>query len=95
MPGDLKIISVDDHVLEPKTVWQDRVPAKYRDRVAEEVRHVRALTWTPMSSLALWSAWSACEVPTGETGDTHRSPSPTSVALACGPLAPVRPEQAV
>jgi predicted TIM-barrel fold metal-dependent hydrolase len=32
MPGDLKIISVDDHVLEPKTVWQDRVPAKYRDR---------------------------------------------------------------
>ena len=21
MPGDLKIISVDDHVLEPKTVW--------------------------------------------------------------------------
>lgn len=26
-----KIISVDDHVLEPATVWSDRLPAKYRD----------------------------------------------------------------
>jgi predicted TIM-barrel fold metal-dependent hydrolase len=25
------LISVDDHVLEPPTLWQDRVPAKYRD----------------------------------------------------------------
>jgi predicted TIM-barrel fold metal-dependent hydrolase len=25
------MISVDDHVLEPKHLWQDRVPAKYRD----------------------------------------------------------------
>src|SRR5579863_8126594 len=24
------MISVDDHVLEPPAVWQDRVPAKYR-----------------------------------------------------------------
>ena len=26
-----KIISVDDHVIEPAHVWQDRLPAKYRD----------------------------------------------------------------
>ena len=26
-----KIISVDDHVVEPPNVWQDRLPAKYRD----------------------------------------------------------------
>ncbi|MEO6126514.1 MAG: amidohydrolase family protein [Ilumatobacteraceae bacterium] len=26
-----KIISVDDHVIEPATVWSDRLPAKYRD----------------------------------------------------------------
>ena len=26
-----KIISVDDHVLEPATVWTDRLPAKYQD----------------------------------------------------------------
>jgi len=26
-----KIISVDDHVIEPPNVWQDRLPARYRD----------------------------------------------------------------
>ena len=26
-----KIISVDDHVVEPPNVWQDRLPAKYRE----------------------------------------------------------------
>ncbi len=26
-----KIISVDDHVIEPASVWSDRLPAKYRD----------------------------------------------------------------
>ena len=26
-----KIVSVDDHVIEPANVWQDRLPAKYRD----------------------------------------------------------------
>jgi len=26
-----KIISVDDHVVEPPGVWQDRLPAKYRE----------------------------------------------------------------
>ena len=26
------IISVDDHVIEPPHVWQDYVPAKFRDR---------------------------------------------------------------
>ena len=30
--GDFpKIISVDDHVIEPAHVWQDRLPAKYKD----------------------------------------------------------------
>jgi predicted TIM-barrel fold metal-dependent hydrolase len=34
-----KIISVDDHVIEPAHVWQDRLPARYRDvgpRVVQE-----------------------------------------------------------
>ena len=26
-----RIISVDDHVVEPPDVWQKRLPAKYRD----------------------------------------------------------------
>ena len=25
------IVSVDDHVIEPPNVWQDRLPARYRD----------------------------------------------------------------
>jgi predicted TIM-barrel fold metal-dependent hydrolase len=28
-----KLISVDDHIIEPKTLWVDRVPAKLRERV--------------------------------------------------------------
>ena len=27
----LKLFSADDHIIEHATVWQDRVPAKYRD----------------------------------------------------------------
>ena len=26
------MVSVDDHVLEPASVWQDRVPARYREK---------------------------------------------------------------
>src|SRR4051812_12742632 len=28
---DVKLISVDDHVVEPPHVWTDRLPKKYRD----------------------------------------------------------------
>jgi predicted TIM-barrel fold metal-dependent hydrolase len=31
MPEIPKIISVDDHVLEPPNVWQDRLPAKFKE----------------------------------------------------------------
>lgn len=31
MPEDVQIVSVDDHVIEHPNVWQDRLPAKYRD----------------------------------------------------------------
>ena len=33
-----KIISVDDHVIEPPNVWQDRLPAKYKDIGPRSVR---------------------------------------------------------
>ena len=38
-----KIISVDDHVIEPRNVWLDRLPAKYHDvgpRVIQERGHM-------------------------------------------------------
>jgi predicted TIM-barrel fold metal-dependent hydrolase len=31
LPDDVQIISVDDHVIEPKTVWQDHLAAKHRE----------------------------------------------------------------
>lgn len=41
-----KIVSVDDHVMEPPHVWTDRLPAKYRDigpRI--ERRHIESLSF--------------------------------------------------
>ena len=34
-----KFISVDDHVIEPPTVWLDRLPAKYHDVAPRVERH--------------------------------------------------------
>jgi predicted TIM-barrel fold metal-dependent hydrolase len=31
LPSDAQVISVDDHVIEHPTVWQDRLPAKHRE----------------------------------------------------------------
>jgi predicted TIM-barrel fold metal-dependent hydrolase len=31
LPKDVQIVSVDDHVIEHGNVWQDRLPAKYRE----------------------------------------------------------------
>ncbi|MCB1258050.1 MAG: hypothetical protein KDB26_13135, partial [Microthrixaceae bacterium] len=32
------IISVDDHILEPRTLWQEQLPASLRDRGPRVVR---------------------------------------------------------
>jgi predicted TIM-barrel fold metal-dependent hydrolase len=32
LPDDVRVVSVDDHVIEHPNVWQDRLPAKLRDR---------------------------------------------------------------
>jgi len=40
-----KIISVDDHVVEPANVWQDRLPAKYRD-IGPRVQRARVAEMT-------------------------------------------------
>src|SRR5580704_11526930 len=39
------LISVDDHVLEPAHVWQDRVPQKYRDAAPRLVRDAEGEAW--------------------------------------------------
>jgi predicted TIM-barrel fold metal-dependent hydrolase len=38
MPAIPRIISVDDHVIEPPGVWQDRLPARYREVGPRSVR---------------------------------------------------------
>jgi len=43
LPDDAKIISVDDHVIEPATVWQDRLPEKYKE-VGPKVVHFTGKT---------------------------------------------------
>ena len=41
-----KIISVDDHVIEPPNVWQDRLPARYRAVGPRVERHsVKEMTF--------------------------------------------------
>jgi predicted TIM-barrel fold metal-dependent hydrolase len=41
-----RIISVDDHVVEPPTVWSDRLPAKYLDRGPRLVRRHGRMAYT-------------------------------------------------
>jgi predicted TIM-barrel fold metal-dependent hydrolase len=43
--GSRWIISVDDHVIEPKDVWQDRVPARLRDRAPRWQRDDEGGAW--------------------------------------------------
>ena len=40
-----RIISVDDHIVEPPNLWSDRLPAKYRDRGPRVERHYGYLDW--------------------------------------------------
>jgi predicted TIM-barrel fold metal-dependent hydrolase len=40
-----KIISVDDHIVEPPQLWQDRLPAKFKDRGPRVERHFGRLDW--------------------------------------------------
>src|SRR5690606_37581579 len=38
LPADVQIISVDDHVIEHPNVWQDRLPAKYKEAGPKNVK---------------------------------------------------------
>jgi len=40
-----RIISTDDHVVEPANLWQDRLPKKYRDIGPRVVRENIAMSW--------------------------------------------------
>jgi predicted TIM-barrel fold metal-dependent hydrolase len=38
LPEDVQVISVDDHVVEPRNVWQDHLPAKFRTEGPRSLR---------------------------------------------------------
>ncbi|MET0143441.1 MAG: amidohydrolase family protein [Ilumatobacteraceae bacterium] len=40
------LVSVDDHVLEPPNVWQDRIPARYKDMAPKLVQDGAEEYWT-------------------------------------------------
>jgi predicted TIM-barrel fold metal-dependent hydrolase len=67
MNEDFWMVSVDDHVVEPPGVWQDRVPAKYRDRAPRVVPLERGSAWLfdgkkyPISGM-----WAVTEKPPSE-----------------------------
>lgn len=59
-----RIISVDDHVIEPADVWQDRLPAKYRDvgpRVVQMRGHMQyvggVFSYEPADDAPLCDWW--------------------------------------
>ncbi len=45
LPEDTKVISVDDHIIEPPQLWLDRVPAKYGDAIPQVVRQPDGDYW--------------------------------------------------
>ena len=58
LPANAKLMSADDHVIEPPHLWVDRVPARYRDACPRIVevdgrqawRYEDQLTYIPMGS---------------------------------------------
>ena len=86
LPTDVKAISVDDHVIEPPHLWQQRLPQQYREigpRVVEledgtqawtfedqVVRTVRGNTSSGFCSLPV----AATRVPAGTVTATSKSP---------------------
>jgi predicted TIM-barrel fold metal-dependent hydrolase len=58
LPASTRLMSADDHVIEPRHLWVDRVPAKYRDRCPRIVEvdgreawlYEDELTYIPMGS---------------------------------------------
>ncbi|MGW1029122.1 amidohydrolase family protein [Streptomyces sp. NPDC002577] len=58
LPPDTKLISADDHIIEPANLWVDRVPVGYRDRAPRVIEkdgrqawlYNDELTYIPMGS---------------------------------------------
>ena len=56
--GIPNIVSVDDHIVEPPTLWQDRLPLKYRDSGPRVVRELVGYKGTATDSTDPAARWS-------------------------------------
>ena len=71
------MVSVDDHVLEPPGVWQDRVPARYRDVAPRLVQTDGGEFWSYEDRLVATGGLAACA---GKPRDTFFTPNAISYA---------------
>ncbi len=71
------MVSVDDHVLEPASVWQDRVPARYRDVAPRLTTTAKGEHWVYEDRLVPTGGLAACA---GKPKDTHFTPNAISYA---------------
>ncbi|MSX88767.1 MAG: amidohydrolase family protein, partial [Actinobacteria bacterium] len=71
------MVSVDDHVLEPPTVWQDRVPARYRDVAPRLVTLDNGEFWAYEDRLVPTGGLAACA---GKPRETFFTPNAITYA---------------
>ncbi len=71
------MVSVDDHVLEPPGVWQDRVPARYREVAPRLVQTGNGEFWSYEDRLVATGGLAACA---GKPRDTFFTPNAISYA---------------
>ncbi len=71
------MVSVDDHVLEPPTVWQDRVPVRYRDIAPRLVTTDKGEFWAYEDRLVPTGGLAACA---GKPRDTFFTPNAITYA---------------
>ena len=71
------MVSVDDHVLEPPGVWQDRVPARYRDIAPRIVQTDNGEFWAYENRLVATAGLAACA---GKPRDAFFTPNAISYA---------------
>ncbi len=71
------MVSVDDHVLEPAGVWQDRVPTRYREAAPRLVQTDSGEFWSYEDRLVATGGLAACA---GKPRDTFFTPNAISYA---------------
>ena len=62
-PADVRMISADDHNMEAEHLWEERLPAKFRDRAPKNWRDPSG-AWLPVYGLVDVGPSGSCAVAT-------------------------------